>query len=270
MKNDDSFPNEAAVKAPPMAHLDKRAFIRRASAIGAGSIAASLLAACGGGSDAATPAPPAPAPTPPGPPAPPPPSPPAPPPPPATCAQEVTPAVPEGPYYKDEKLNRTDIREDRIGIPITYVFTVQDTQCRPIKDAVIDIWQCDKDGVYSDFAAQNTLGQTWLRGFQLTDAAGQCRFTAIFPGWYNGRLTHLHAKLFVGGALKQTTNFFYPKAVETEAYQDPRYTKGQNPTTIAADVELRGDAARFATLSMSVAKDPAGGYIATYTLGFVA
>jgi protocatechuate 3,4-dioxygenase beta subunit len=178
--------------------------------------------------------------------------------------------VPEGPYYKDEKLNRTDVREDRVGIPITYVFTVQDTQCRPIKDAVVDIWQCDKDGVYSDFAAQGTIGQKWLRGFQLTDAAGQCRFTAIFPGWYTGRLTHLHAKLFVGGVLKQTTNSFYPKAVETEAYQDPRYTKGQNPTTVAADIELRGDTARFTALSMNIAKDPAGGYIATYTLGFVA
>jgi protocatechuate 3,4-dioxygenase beta subunit len=178
--------------------------------------------------------------------------------------------VPQGPYYKDEQLNRSDIRENRVGVKITYVFTVQDTLCRPIKDAVIDIWQCDKDGVYSDFAAEGTLGQTWLRGFQLTDAAGQCRFTSVFPGWYNGRLTHLHAKLFVGGSLKQTTNFFFPKTVETEVYQDARYSKGQNPATVAADIELRGDTARFNTLLMSVSKDPAGDYIAAYTLGFVA
>ncbi len=258
---------------------EKRRFLKQAPAALASGWLTATLSGCGGGETAAAAPPvavappsPAPAPTPaPSPTPPPAPTPaPAPAPAPAVCSASATPAVPEGPYYKNEQLNRSDVRESRVGVPITYVFNVQDTLCRPIAGAVVDIWQCDKDGVYSDFSAQNTLGQTWLRGFQTTDAAGQCRFTAIFPGWYNGRLTHLHAKLFVAGALKQTTNFFYPKDVETAVYADPRYTKGQNPTTVAGDIELRGDTARFNTLMMSVAADGAGGYIATTTFAFVA
>jgi hypothetical protein len=35
----------------------------------------------------------------------------------------------------------------------------------------------------------NTTGQKFLRGYQITDANGQVRFTTIHPGWYTGRRT---------------------------------------------------------------------------------
>ena len=69
-----------------------------------------------------------------------------------------------------------------------------------------------RGGVYSAYASQNTAGQLWLRGFQITDAHGQATFTSIFPGWYSGRLTHLHGKVFLNGVQKDTTNFFFPKS----------------------------------------------------------
>lgn len=41
----------------------------------------------------------------------------------------------------------------------------------------------------------DTQGQKFLRGFQLTDAKGQARFTTIYPGWYQGRAVHIHFKV---------------------------------------------------------------------------
>src|SRR5450432_1458246 len=73
------------------------------------------------------------------------------------CNDPITPPVPEGPYYKDEKLNRIDITESKKGTPINYIFLVEDKNCLPIHDAIVDIWQCDADGAYSDFKAENTI-----------------------------------------------------------------------------------------------------------------
>ncbi len=179
----------------------------------------------------------------------------------------LTPAVPQGPYYVPA-LNRTDITEGREGIPSVYRFKVQDSNCKPIPDAVVDIWQCDKDGVYSAFSSQNTAGETWLRGYFATGADGMVSFNTVFPGWYDGRLTHLHVKVHVGGVVRQTTNVFYPKAIETAVYANALYTKGQNPTTVARDVELRGDTARFNTLTM-VGQASGAGYVFDYVFTIV-
>lgn len=183
-----------------------------------------------------------------------------------TCGDNITPPVPEGPFYIDEKLNRSNIIEDRIGVPLTLIFKVEDKNCNPIKDAIVDIWQCDKEGHYSDELAENTVGQKWLRGFQHTGTDGKCTFQTIFPGWYDGRLTHIHGKLKVGSVTKQTTNFFLPKAVEEEVYKT--YSKGQNPITIEKDIELQGDVTAFNALLMDVKGDVANGYTATFTIGF--
>jgi protocatechuate 3,4-dioxygenase beta subunit len=185
-----------------------------------------------------------------------------------TCGDAITPPVAEGPYYINENLNRSNIAEDRKGIPLTLIFKVEDKNCTAIENAIVDIWHCDKDGVYSDESAQNTVGQKWLRGYQQTDANGKCTFQTIFPGWYNGRLTHIHGKVKVGSVTKQTTNFFIPKATEETVYANALYTKGKNPTTVAKDVELKGDETSYNALMMSVSGDNANGYVATFTIAY--
>src|SRR5215210_937923 len=108
------------------------------------------------------------------------------------CHDPITPPVPEGPFYKNEHLNRVNITENQIGAAIDYSFKVIDKDCNPIPGAIVDIWQCNNTGKYSDFKQENTSNQTWLRGYQKTDRNGMCKFTSIFPGWYDGRITHLH------------------------------------------------------------------------------
>ena len=61
----------------------------------------------------------------------------------------------------------------------------------------MDIWHCDAMGVYSgvEDPGFKTVGQTFLRGYQLTDDAGEARFRTIYPGWYPGRAVHIHFKI---------------------------------------------------------------------------
>jgi hypothetical protein len=166
---------------------------------------------------------------------------------------------------------RKDMTDGRTGIPIVYKLTVVDPDCNPIQGVVVDLWQCDKDGVYSGYASQNTTGQTWLRGMQTTDAQGRVQIAAIYPGWYPNRLTHLHVKIHLGSKTVVTTNLFYPDAINTTVYATDLYkARGNNPSTVANDVELRGDTARFNALTLAFTADGSGGYVAEYTVGIAA
>jgi protocatechuate 3,4-dioxygenase beta subunit len=185
------------------------------------------------------------------------------------CGDPITPPVGEGPYYVNENLNRMDITEGKPGIPLTLIFKVEDINCQPISGAIVDIWHCDAGGVYSDESSQSTLGQKWLRGLLQTDTNGKCTFKTIFPGWYNGRLTHIHGKVKVGSVTKQTTNFFLPKAAEQAVYSTAAYaSKGQNPTTVAQDVELKGNNTIYNSLMMAITGDIVTGYIANFTIAY--
>lgn len=120
----------------------------------------------------------------------------------------VRPTQTEGPYFIDERLNRTDIRSDpstgviSAGVPLSVMMRVYhavDGACMPVVGATVDLWQCDALGVYSDVVdgggAFDTTGQQFLRGYQVTDANGVVHFMTIYPGWYTGRTVHLHFKV---------------------------------------------------------------------------
>jgi protocatechuate 3,4-dioxygenase beta subunit len=74
----------------------------------------------------------------------------------------VQPALTEGPYFVDEKLNRFDIRSDpstnavkegallKLNLSVVHVAR---HACIPVPGAQVDIWQCDALGAYSDISA---------------------------------------------------------------------------------------------------------------------
>ena len=69
--------------------------------------------------------------------------------------------------------------------------------CVAYPGAVVDVWHCDALGVYSDVTDRgvSTVGQQFLRGYQVTDANGIASFVTIYPGWYPGRTVHIHFKI---------------------------------------------------------------------------
>lgn len=120
----------------------------------------------------------------------------------------ASPELTEGPFFVDEKLNRSDLvagsRRSTVanGLPLHLAFSVYKLvgkDYKPLVGAHVDVWHADVAGVYSDESNpmnhEDTSHQTWLRGYQLTDATGIAHFKTIFPGWYPGRCPHIHFKV---------------------------------------------------------------------------
>lgn len=137
----------------------------------------------------------------------------------------VTPEVTEGPYYLDEDLVRAEIAEDRDGVPLRMMLQVVTADCTPVEGARVDIWHCDAAGNYSGYATQGSDGtedtsdQTFLRGTQTTGANGSVTFETIYPGWYRGRTTHIHYKVFLDERTVLTSQVFFPDALSEYLFQ---------------------------------------------------
>ena len=164
----------------------------------------------------------------------------------------VKPELTEGPYFVDEKLNRSDIRSDpgtgevRPGTLLALAFAVSRVgqgSCDPFEGVLVDVWHCDAQGTYSDVSdprAGSTLGQKFLRGYQVTDATGVARFTTIYPGWYSGRAVHIHFKIRTDAdadaGLEFTSQLFFDESVtDTVHARAPYVSKGTRDTPNADD-----------------------------------
>jgi len=171
----------------------------------------------------------------------------------STCV--VRPEQTEGPYFVDEMLNRSDIREEREGVPLDLVFNVSRLDegnaaaCGPLAGAMVDIWQCDAAGEYSDVQDNaegfDTRGETYLRGYQVTDENGTARFTTIYPGWYRGRAVHIHFKIRDSPESEQgyefTSQLFFDDALTDEVFtQEPYAEKGERDLRNADDGIFQG------------------------------
>jgi len=126
----------------------------------------------------------------------------------AACA--VTPTETVGPYPSLIDLFRSDIRENKSGTQLDLAITVVNTatSCAPLAGVNVEIWQCDATGNYSQYGSERT--QTYLRGIQTTDANGQVRFTTVYPGWYQGRATHIHVEVTRNGQSLKVTQIAFP------------------------------------------------------------
>ena len=116
---------------------------------------------------------------------------------------DVTPAQTEGPYFKANSPERTDIRAVAGGTRLLLTGTVLTTDCRPVSRALVDFWQCDGAGAYdnSGFA---------FRGHQFTDAQGRYQLDTVVPGLYPGRTRHIHVKVQPPGGRVLTTQLYFP------------------------------------------------------------
>src|SRR5207237_8832048 len=153
----------------------------------------------------------------------------------------VRPALTEGPYFVDEKLNRSDIRADpstnavKPGTPLVLTFLVSKVSgsaCTALANATVDVWHCDALGVYSDATDPgfgSTKGTKFLRGYQTTDANGGAKFTTIWPGWYQGRATHVHFKIRTTSATGQSSDFtsqlFFAEALNDQIFAQAPYSQ---------------------------------------------
>jgi protocatechuate 3,4-dioxygenase beta subunit len=195
----------------------------------------------------------------------------------ATLACILSPAKTEGPYFVDERLNRSDIRVDpsngsvQAGVALRLKINVYDAEssCAPIQGATVDVWHANASGVYSDVSANNTVGRKFLRGLQTTDANGLAEFVTIYPGWYSGRAIHIHFKVrkFDGSAktYEFTSQIFFDDATNNAVMaRSPYNSRGTPDTRDGTDNVYGSDGAK---LLATLASDGTGGYLATYNVG---
>ena len=183
------------------------------------------------------------------------------------CA--VTPTETIGPYPSLTNFVRSDIREGRSGLPLTLTITIvnSNSSCSPVANAAVDIWQCDAEGHYSEYAqpGYNGTGQTFLRGIQTTDATGRVTFTTVFPGWYSGRATHIHVEVKVNNSVVKVTQIAFEESIITAVYATGVYaSKGRNPTSNAGDMVF-ADSLSSETATIT-GGDATNGYAAAFTV----
>ena len=106
----------------------------------------------------------------------------------------MTPTETIGPYPSLADLFRSDIREGKSGTLLTLTVKVvnANSSCAAVPNANVEIWHVDAAGNYSQYGTQTT--QTYLRGIQTTNSNGEVTFVTIYPGWYQGRATHITSR----------------------------------------------------------------------------
>jgi len=163
----------------------------------------------------------------------------------ATKSCALTQAIEEGPYYVADTPTRSDVTEGQAGKALTLSFTVLDSACQPIKNARIDIWYANAQGVYSGVASQgDDLGAgvnsgRFLRGTQFTNAKGVVTFKGIYPGWYPARTIHIHEKIWVGGKQVLTTQTYFTDKQNAAVMATSPYNKrGAQKVTNSTDMVL--------------------------------
>lgn len=233
----------------------------------------------------------------------------------ATCSLILEQEV--GPFYVAKELLRSNITEDRPGVPLSLRITILDAKtCAPLPKAAIDVWHCDASGLYSGFTKTSLGGPggpegsggpsgpppgdhahhppggshghlpamkpsdklTFLRGIQFTGTGGIAAFQTIFPGFYQGRVNHIHFKVRIGGHAQGKTydgghtshvgQIFFPEDVtvklmtlepyishhihRTTAAEDGIFQQQHGNTSIARLQELQPVTSYHADITISV------------------
>lgn len=131
----------------------------------------------------------------------------------------LTPKQTEGPFYPDKLPLDTDndllILNDNITPAVGEVTwlsgRILDKSGAPIKNAIVEIWQCDNNGAYLHTGTDNKVkADKNFQGFGrfLTGSTGEYLFRTIKPVPYPGRTPHIHVAIKMKGHDKWTSQVY--------------------------------------------------------------
>ena len=159
---------------------------------------------------------------------------------PGLFAEELarTPRQTEGPFYPDHLPLDTDndliIVNDGLTPAIGQIThlngRILDTHGAPIRNALVEIWQVDNNGVYLHSRDNHASRDKNFQGFGrfLTGSSGEYYFRTIKPALYPGRTRHIHFAVKMKGREKWTTQCYVKGEPQNErdgvftAIKDPK------------------------------------------------
>jgi protocatechuate 3,4-dioxygenase beta subunit len=152
------------------------------------------------------------------------------------------------------------VKEDRQGTDLDLTIRVTRVpDCTPVPDAIVEIWHCDAEGVYSGYPPEiphdlwKTMlligtgrenvapvnDQQFLRGAQITDAGGRVSFETIFPGWYEPRSPHIHLKILADDRTLFVSQLYFDPELSDRVYLRGPYARhGPSPYRPDNDVAV--------------------------------
>jgi protocatechuate 3,4-dioxygenase beta subunit len=159
----------------------------------------------------------------------------------------LTPKMTEGPFYPDHLPLDTDndlLIVNNALTPAVGEIThlsgrILSASGEPLRNAFVEIWQCDQQGAYLHTGTNNDAGRD--KNFQgygriLTNAKGEYYFRTIKPVPYPGRTPHIHFGISRHGQRVLTTQLFVKGFPQNE--KDGIYRAITDP---AARASISGD-----------------------------
>ncbi len=134
---------------------------------------------------------------------------------------DITSSQSEGPFYPqspdrfddmDNDLVRLEHETREAGGEILHLSgIVLSASGLPLKNARVEIWQCDANGRYLHHLDRSDGRDRYFQGFgrALTGPEGQYSFRTIRPVPYTGRTPHIHFKVFDSGGRELLTTQMY-------------------------------------------------------------
>ena len=117
----------------------------------------------------------------------------------------------EGPFFFCTNPNSSEVAKGKKGVPLIVALRAVDAAtCKPLNDAVIDIWHCDAMGHYSGYdlgwMSRSSADVTQNRRTPSAHAVAHCartktaslNFARFIPDYYIERATHIHLKAHIG------------------------------------------------------------------------
>ena len=167
---------------------------------------------------------------------------------PGAFAEELfrTPPQTEGPFYPDQLPLDTDndllVVNDSITPAVGAVAWVSgrllDARGEPIRNALVEIWQCDNGGAYLHTRSGNgEKRDAQFQGFGrfLTGSTGEYVFRTIKPVPYPGRAPHIHFKVKHAGKELLTTQLYikgHPGNEKDGIYRSLRDERARQALTV--------------------------------------
>ena len=140
-----------------------------------------------------------------------------------------TPKQTEGPFYPDklpldtdnDLLQINDALTPAVGT-VTYLSgRILDSGGNPIRNATVEIWQCDNNGVYIHSKDSDPKKDKQDKSFQgfgrfVTGSTGEYLFRTIKPVPYPGRAPHIHVAVKLKGKKELVTQCYIAGEAQNE------------------------------------------------------